>query len=103
MCVYDSFNVTPQLPTFSNIAPPSGEHVTNSTASPGYIISKQQVTDAVKDWADGSVDNNGLLMKVFGESLDGRKLRFLSNAYTYETSKHAYIHVICTYVGLGGM
>lgn len=35
-------------------------------------------------------------MKVADEDVDGRDLRFFSSAYTDDTSKHAYINVICT-------
>lgn len=55
----------------------------------------KQVTDAVKNWADGTKDNNGLLMKIVDENVDSRSLRFYSNDYS-DTTKHAYINVICS-------
>ncbi|CAN0165651.1 unnamed protein product, partial [Laminaria digitata] len=54
------------------------------------------VTDAIKDWADGTKENNGLLMKVLDEDTDGRDIRFYSNGYTEDTSKHPFINVICS-------
>ena len=56
-----------------------------------------QVKNAVRKWffKKEAVDNNGLLLKVLDEDLIGRGYRFYSNAYS-DSSKHAYINVICT-------
>ncbi|CAM9383087.1 unnamed protein product [Laminaria digitata] len=61
-------------------------------AGPGYRWIMFKVTDAVKDWADGTKDNNGLLMKVAEEDVDSRNLHFNSNT----GSNPAFINVICT-------
>ncbi|XP_032235387.1 uncharacterized protein LOC116617085 [Nematostella vectensis] len=51
------------------------------------------VTRAVKDWAGGS-PNYGLVVRVKDESVDGRGLRFASNADP-DSQHHAFIHVKC--------
>ena len=51
------------------------------------------VTDAVKRWGNG-VPNNGLLIRATNEHVDGRDIRFASNA-SPDSSKHAFILVRC--------
>ncbi|XP_032235381.1 uncharacterized protein LOC116617081 [Nematostella vectensis] len=51
------------------------------------------VTRAVRDWARGS-PNYGVVVRVQNESVEGRGLRFASNA-DRDSKRHAYIHVKC--------
>lgn len=53
-----------------------------------------QVTRAVKQWASGDLENNGVLIKVRREQNTGKDLRFYSNHYS-DSSKHAKIIVLC--------
>lgn len=99
---------TKPVPFFVSLLKPRWRDGTKRTPSiythfdwlPGCVLEKQ-VTDAVEDWANGSVDNNGLLVKVEEESLDGRDLRFYSTSYS-DSAMHALINVICQKYEFGG-
>ena len=51
------------------------------------------VTDAVRNWGS-EVPNNGLLIRATNELIDGRDIRFASNA-SPDSDKHAFILVRC--------